>query len=124
MVGCALVAVLLTLCVQLLSITALARRDSERRAIALQQAANLIERVSVMPFDEITPDSLNDIKLPAEVDSILPGGAVTWFIEEEPGDVPAKRVRVEIAWAGGGGRAEAPARLTYWVYEPPQGATP
>jgi uncharacterized protein (DUF58 family) len=123
-VGCALVAVLLALCVQLLSVTALERRGVERRAIALEQAANLIERVSAMPFEQITPQRLGEIKLAEEVEAILPKAAVTWSVADEPGDVPAKRVRVEIAWTGLGGRAESPARLTYWAYPRPQGATP
>jgi hypothetical protein len=121
MVGCALAALLLALCVQLLSLTAIERRDVEQRTIALEQAANLIERVSAMPYDRITPEYLAELELPPEVEAILPGPAAKWFVTEETGDVPAKRVRVEISWRG---RPQRPAKLTYWVYPQASGAAP
>lgn len=123
-VGCGLLAVFLAVCVQLLSVTALERRDIERRAIALQEAANIIERVSAMPFEEITPERLADVQLSPEVRQILPAGVAQLFVEEEAGEVPSKRVRVEINWTGTAGRPEAPARLVYWAYPRPEGATP
>lgn len=123
-VGCGLLAVLLALAVQLLSVTALQRRHTERRAIALEQAANVVERVSAVPYAEITPERLAAIELSPEVRQILPGGTARLFVDDEAGDVPAKRVRVEIQWTGAGGRTEAPARLTYWFYPPAEGATP
>jgi hypothetical protein len=121
-VGCALAALLLALCVQMLSLTAFERRDVEQRSIALEQAANLIERVAAMPYDQITPEKLAELKLPPEVEPILPGGAAKWFVTDETGDLPAKRVRVEIAWRGG--RPQRPAKLTTWVYPQPSGAAP
>jgi hypothetical protein len=122
-VGCSLLAVFLAVCVQLLSVTALERRDIERRAIALVEAANVVERVSAMPYDDITPEKLNEIKLSPDVEQILPGGTARISVDEEPGDVQSKRVRVEISWTAGR-RSQPPARLTYWAYRPPQGASP
>ena len=122
LVACGLLAVLLALSVQLISVTAHARRASERRAIALEQAANIIERVRGLPFPEITRERLAGIELPPEVRQILPDAVAEVTMEEEPGDVAAKRVRVEVHWKGAAG-TEPPARLTYWVYAQPRGAT-
>lgn len=122
-VGCSLLAVFLAVCVQLLSVTALERRDIERRAVAMQEAANVIERVSAMGYDDVTPEKLKAIKLSPDIEQILPGATAQLSVDEESGDVPAKRVRVEIRWNAGRGN-QAPARLTYWVYRPPQGAAP
>jgi Tfp pilus assembly protein PilV len=123
LIACGLLAVLLAASVQLLSVTAHARRASERRAIALVQASNVVERVRALPFAEITPDRLAAIELPPQVREILPDAVAKVSVEEESGDVPAKRVRVEIHWRGAGG-AEPPARLTHWVYRRPEGARP
>ena len=65
--ACGLTAVLLALCVQMLSLTALERRHIERRAIALQEAANLIERASAMPFDELSDAKLAELTISPEV---------------------------------------------------------
>jgi hypothetical protein len=122
-VGCGLLAVLLAVCVQLLSVTAIERRESQRRAIALVEVANLVERVSAMPYDDVTPEKLNELSLSPDVEHLLPGGTAQLTVDDEPGDVPAKRVQVKIHW-GTGRHAPAPARLTYWVYRPAQGAAP
>jgi Tfp pilus assembly protein PilV len=123
LVACGLLAVLLAVSAQLLSATAHARRASERRAIALAQAANVIERVRALPFAEVTPERLAAIELPPQVREILPDAVAKVSVEEESAEVPAKRVRVEVQWKSAAG-AEPPARLTYWVYPRPQRATP
>jgi hypothetical protein len=123
-VGCGLLAVLLAVCVQLLSVTALERRDIERRAIAMEEAANLIERVAAMPYTDITPEALKKIKLSPDVEQILPGGSAQLSVDAEEGEVPAKRVHVAIQWSTPAGTTETPARLTYWVYPPPPGDSP
>lgn len=116
--ACGLTAVLLALCVQVLSLTALERRHIERRAIALQEAANLVERAAALPFDELTDAKLAELSLSPEVVQILPQAKSTFTVSDEPGDLPAKRVRVEIHWQGRGGREEAPASLTFWAFAP------
>jgi hypothetical protein len=123
-VGCGLLAVLLAICAQLLSVTALERRNSERRAIALEEAANIIERISAVPFADMTRERLAKVELSPEVQRILPGGAAELVVEEEAGEVPSKRVSVKITWKGAAGRTEAPVRLTYWAYPTPHEVTP
>jgi hypothetical protein len=123
-VGCGLLAILLAVCAQLLSTTAIARRNSERRAIALEEAANIIERVIAVPFADMTSERLADIKLSPEVQQILPGGVAELVVEDETGELPSKRVSVKITWKGAAGRTEAPARITYWAYQRSHEATP
>jgi prepilin-type N-terminal cleavage/methylation domain-containing protein len=123
LVAAGLLAVLLALCAQLLSVTGHARRASERRAIALEEAANLIERVRTLPFAEVTPERLARIELAPEVREFLPDATAKLSIDKETDAVPAKRVRVEIQWRAAAG-PEPPARLTFWVYPSPAGAAP
>ncbi len=116
--ACGLTAVLLALCVQMLSLTALERRHIERRAIALQVAANLIERASALPFDELSDAKLAELTISPEVGKILPQAKSVFTVSDEPGDLPARRVRLEVYWQGRGSREEAPARLTFWAFAP------
>jgi hypothetical protein len=116
--ACGLTAVLLALCVQILSLTALERRHIERRAIALQEAANLVERASALPFGDLSAANLAELSLSPEVAAILPHAKSSFSITDEPGDLPARRVRLEIRWQGRGGREESPANLTFWTFAP------
>jgi len=120
-VSCGLLAVVIGLSVQMLASTALQRRYTERRAIALQEAANLVERASALSYDEITMERLKEITLSDEVRKILPEAVAALTLLEEPasevsGGVPGKRVQVELKWIGAGHVPEAPVRLSYWAY--------
>jgi hypothetical protein len=120
-VSCGLLAVVIGLSVQMLASTALERRYSERRAIALQEAANLVERVSAIAYPEITTQRLKDITLSDDARKILPDAVATLTLHEEPasaasGGLAAKRVQVELKWMGAGNSPEAPVRLSYWAY--------
>ena len=116
--ACGLTAVLLALCVQVLSLTALERRHIERRAIALQEAANLVERASALPFDDLSAAKLAELSLSPEVVAILPQAKSAFSVTDEPGELQARRVRLEIRWLGRGGREESPVRLTFWTFAP------
>jgi len=127
-VSCGLVAVVIGLSVQMLASTALERRYTERRAIALQEAANLIERASAIPYAEITTERLKDTTLSDDVRKILPEAVAVLTLHDEPaneasGGLAAKRVQVELKWMGAGHATEAPVRLSYWTY-PLAGGTP
>jgi hypothetical protein len=96
------------------------RRDVERRAIAQQEAANLVERASAIPFDQITPDRLQLLAIDPEVACLLPDAQTNLTLAEEPGELPAKRVSVEISWLGAGKRRQLPVRFTTWAFAPRQ----
>lgn len=117
-VACGLAAVLMAVSVQMLTLMATQRRDVERRAIAQQEAANLIERVASIPFEQLTPDSLQSLTIDPEVARLLPAAKASLSLAAEPGPTPAKRVAVEVSWIGVGKRRELPVRLTSWVFAP------
>ncbi len=120
-VACGLLAVLLTMSVQVLSLMAVERRHVERRAIALVEAANIVERMSTMPYEDIDEARLADVGLSPDVCQLLPDGRASLAVEDESGEVPGKRVRVEIVWTGAAGHPESPVRLTHWVWQRPSG---
>lgn len=115
--ACGLMAVLLAVCLQMLALTAATRRTVERRAIALQEAANLLERASVLAWQDVTPEQLATVDLTPSVREILPGAVAHWSVAatNEPGPL-AKQVRVEINWTNPAGQTDAPVRLSSWRY--------
>ena len=113
-----LMAVLIALCLQMLAATAAARRASERRAVALQEATNLLERVSTIPWSEVTAERLSEVDVSPEVRALLPGAKARLLTEgTKDNGPPGKRVRVEITWTNATGDADAPVGLTTWMYD-------
>jgi hypothetical protein len=117
-VACGLAAVLLTICVQVLTLMAVERRAVERRVIALQEAANLIEQASAIPFAQLTRENLNTLFVDPALATLLPDAKVSFSVDDEQEPL-AKRVTMELSWLGAGRRRESPVRLTTWVFAPP-----
>ena len=113
-----LFAVLIALCLQMFLSTAAARRASERRAGALVESGNLVERAAALPWNEVTPERLADFKLSSSVEEILPHAVVKATLEPSTEGPRAKHVQVEITWNNPSGVADAPVRLSYWAYAP------
>ena len=96
---------------------AVERRATEKRAIALVEAAGALERTTALEFDEITPQRLDAIRLSPKIESILGEAKLNWTIEITTSQPPAKHVRAELAWQNQ--VPSAPVRLNAWVYQRP-----
>lgn len=123
--GTTLVEVCLALCLlaggfagtaQLLTACARQRTAVEKQFAAQGEAANVVERVATMPYEDLTPEKLQQLSLSAETQAILPGGklAIACVDLAEP-DVPHKRVAVKVTWPTSAGTERA-VQLTTWKY--------
>jgi hypothetical protein len=119
-----LLAVLLTICLQMLAATAVQRRAVDRRAVAVEEAANIIERISALPWDQVTAERLAAIRLSPDAGHSLPNGAVTLAVESSADGPRGKQVQLAITWSDPAGETERPVRLSYWMYAPPTGSSP
>jgi len=123
MAGAAVLAVLITVCLQMFASMTVSRRAAEQRALALQAAANTIERISALPWDQITPERLAEITLPPSTQEHLGGGNLKLTLRPLETVGPAKQLQVEITWPNSAGGTDAPVRLSYW-FHPQPGASP
>lgn len=115
-VACTILAALFALVVQMVSTTSQERRATERRAIALEQAANLLERISEIPFEQLSVELLDDVALPDDAARLLAENEVRWTVEDQRSELPTKRVQIELVWHAPHGRPDAPVRLSAWVF--------
>jgi hypothetical protein len=111
-----LTAMLVTMCVQMLSSTAVQRRAAERRMIAVEEATNVTESLGSLTWEELTPERIAEYRLSEPARQILGGGDLKIAIEPSTSGPPAKLVRVEITWPSAGGGTDAPVRLSSWVF--------
>jgi len=119
MVAAVLLAVAATVGVQMLLATASARQATETRRLATREAANVMERVMALAPDELTPQTVEQMKLSPRAQKALPGAKLTIRLDESTGDgPPATRVTVELTWKSHAGRAAPPLRLLAWRFHP------
>ena len=117
-----LAGVLLTGIGQLLAVVAAQQREGERRLAALHEAANQMERLTAIPWGELTAEAAADLRLSEEATAALPGGSLEARVtdvdagDEEDASLAGRRVDVEVSWRNPAGRDVDPVRLVAWRY--------
>jgi hypothetical protein len=112
-----LLGTLLVLGAQLLKVAADGRRESDRRQAALDELANVLERVAARPWTELTESALAQEKLSPETEKQLPGAELKIAVAEQPQQPIAKRLTVSIRWRDRGGEFIKPLSITTWKYK-------
>ena len=92
-------------------------RLSQEREEAAAEVANIVERLTMQPWESLTPETGRGIRLSSWTEQQLRDASLTVQIGVEPDDPTAKRIHVNIAWTEHAGEPAAPVRLTAWVYQ-------
>jgi Tfp pilus assembly protein PilV len=111
-----LLVVLMAITVQMLGWVVSERRAAERRQWAIQEAANVMERLVVQPWDELTSDVEEAIDLSPQASAVLPDAELQVTVAAEPDQPDAKRLSVAVRWRPRPDQAAVQVRLTSWVY--------
>ena len=119
-VAAAMLAMLLSVCLKMTNVVATGRKANHLRQTALQETANTMEHLAVLTWDQLSSDRVEQVRLDAMAQSVLPEPAVEISIAEPPGETEAKRVSVSIGWSTSQDTAAAPIKLTAWRYAPVQ----
>lgn len=98
--------------------TAADRRNLDRRQWAVQEAANLMERLTARPFEALTADAVKDSALSPEAARTLPDAKLDVEVaDHDPiGGEDSKRITLGLRWRNRSGNWDAPVELTSWVY--------
>jgi Tfp pilus assembly protein PilV len=116
-IGTVLLAIIMTVTVQVLGFAAHERGAAERRQRALLEAGNLMERITAYSFDEVTAERVRRITLSESARQALAGAelAIDVAAINHAADDAAKRISVRIRWHNRAGLWEGPVRLTSWI---------
>ena len=111
-----LLAIAMTLVVQLIGWVARERREADHRQRALVVAENTLERIEALAYDTLA-DTASKVALEdGKPDEAIPGARVEVVVADASGDVPAKRVAVIVHAPDRSGAERELARLTTWVH--------
>lgn len=117
-VSAALLAAVASMCVQLVLAIGLQRRAADRRAWAVEAAANVLERLTARDWEEITPQAADEMELAPGADEVLPGARLEIDVVPQQDTPPAKRITLGLTWTGKAGKPARPVRLVTWIYQP------
>jgi hypothetical protein len=114
----------MTMTVRMLDALAQQRRSAEQRELALLEAANLLERLTLREWSSLTAERLGAERLSPAAAGRLPAGRLKLDVQDLPlgeSEPLCRRLEVEIRWRGPAGEPR-PVRLVAWVYRTPGGA--
>jgi len=118
-VAAAMLTGVMTVCLQMLSVVAAQHRVIETQETAIREAANLMERLSVVPWDELTTENLQDTTLSEPASRRLTGAELIIDVTDSPitessAPIDAKRITLSIRWKDRTGQFVRPVQLTAW----------
>jgi len=118
-----LLAVLFVTAVPILGWAGTERQNSANRQWALQEAANLMERLGQYSWDSLTDDELARLTVSQDLQQRLHGVVLSVHLDQpEEETLQAKQVTVTVRWKDRSNTLVRPVTLTAWFYK--QGRTP
>lgn len=115
-VAAAMLAAGLSAVVATLGSVAHGRRAAEQRQIAIEEAENVLERLTAEPWADLSVERIEQLQTTSHIGTRLPAGQLTVKLVTTPGAPDARRLDVEIRWRKSPGGSAAPVRLTTWIY--------
>ena len=93
------------------------QRMTDQRLLALREANNVLEQLSLRKWNELTAAELAKISLPDDVKSRLPQGTMQVELNEPAQQPPSKRVSVTLNWTPRSGQAAQSVQLAAWFFQ-------
>jgi hypothetical protein len=94
------------------------RQLTRQRQAAQLEVGNLMERLTALEWNELTPERTAQTGLSPALREQLPDAELTVAVSDDA-TLNARRVFVELRWEIVPGRPAPPVRLVSWVYEQP-----
>lgn len=107
----------LILAAEMLGLYARQQQAARQLLVAQLEAANALEKIATLSYDDVTPSSLDAIALSKEAQTSLPGGQLKAQLESAEDSSPQhKQFAVEVTWPIGQGPSRS-VKLTAWKYD-------
>ncbi len=90
------------------------RKFNQERQAAILEVGNLMERLTSLGWNELTPQRAAQFKLSVPLENQLSEPRLTVAVNTE--EDTARHVLIQLSWQIGPGRASPPIRLAAWVY--------
>ena len=118
-VGVAVAAIAMIAIAQLVAVLARQRTEVAQQRLATQAAANVMERVMSLGWDELTAENLDGLELPPAVQRGLLDPELQIAVASADGALLQKQVEVRLDWRDQSGRRVAPIQLLACKHQAP-----
>lgn len=116
-IATAMLAVLLAMAGQLVVLVKRHARTAEQQATAWRTAENCLEKITILPWDEIDDEKIAAMQLPKSVRQSWPQATLSGSVELSSEPLEAKQVSLRLSLNPD---SRAPlVKLTTWVYRVP-----
>jgi prepilin-type N-terminal cleavage/methylation domain-containing protein len=122
-IALAILAAAFVLVAQVLATCARQRQAAEQLLVAQLEAANAVERIAALPFDQVSAAKLGELTLSKAAQAALPEGKLTTTLDESTDGIRQKRVLAQVAWTAGVDQPRT-VTLTTWRYDSPPPENP
>lgn len=93
------------------------RQAAERQQAAVLGVGNLMERLTALPWEELTDERVAEFQLPESLARQLPEHSLRIFVNTPADDPDAKHIQIELRWQETASRTQSPPiRLSAWAY--------
>jgi len=110
---------LLTLCLQVVEGVGQQHRAIQHRQLAVEETANLMERLMADSWDHLTPELAKQCQLSPELQQTMPEARLEIVIDPVSEDPDAKRIQITISWPRGPEQPDQHVDLIAWKYRQP-----
>ena len=117
-IGIALAIVVMLAVAQLVAVVAKQRREVAQRQLATQEVANVMERVMVLPWNELTTESATQFDISRVSADALNDPQLSIAISNVDDSLPTKLIEITLSWRDLANRRVEPVRLVAWRHEP------
>jgi hypothetical protein len=111
----AMMVIVMSLTVQMLTASAAAMRRAQQHLQATEAAANLMEHLTVVPFDELDQNALKRPELVRLTEELEPVWTSRLNVVEDHAVAPAKRLELTLQAGSASGRVRV-VRLVAWRF--------
>jgi len=115
-VSATLLSVVMITAIPMLGWIARERTLKQHRQAAILEVGNLMERLTQLDWNELTPERAAGFALSEALARQLAEPRLTIRVEPAGLDESAKRAQIELRWEIGSNRSAPPVRLAAWVY--------
>ena len=92
------------------------RTSARQRQAAQLEVGNLLEELTALDWNDLTPERAALVKLSEELHDQLHESKLEVAVQGDGNDETEKQIRIELSWNIAPGRPAPPVRLSAWVF--------
>jgi len=120
-IGIALAAVVMIAVAQLVAVVAKQRHEVAQTRLATQEVANVMERMMVLPWDDLTSEAGKGFDVSQESAPALDDPRLSITVSGSDDSLPTKKIEIALSWRDQANRRVEPVRLVAWKHHTPTG---